>query len=115
MRTFKNTFNESILGTTNSGKEGLKRRLAEKLAEKFDHAKNSVGKWSYDNLGHKLEEYDIIVTINTTVSNIGIITQLQDPDDPECMMAYIPSKKEEVSIYPFDVIKLDDPEKLLKL
>ena len=111
MRTIK----ESILGTTNSGKELLKRKLAEKLAEKFDNAKNSVGKWSYDNLGHKLEEYDIIITINTTVSNIGIITQLQDPDDAECIMVYIPSKKEEISIYPFDVIKLDDPEKLLKL
>lgn len=109
------TIKESILSSTNSGSVAVKRKLAEKLAEKFDHAKNSVGKWSYDNLGHKLEEYDIIITINTTVSNIGIITQLQDPDDEECMMVYIPSKKGEISIYPFDVIKLDDPEKLLKL
>lgn len=109
------TIKESILSSTNSGSVAVKRKLVEKLAEKFDHAKNSVGKWSYDNLGHKLEEYDIIITINTTVSNIGIITQLQDPDDEECMMVYIPRLKGEISIYPFDVIKLDDPEKLLKL
>lgn len=109
------TIKESILSSTNSGSVALKRKLAEKLAEKFERAKNSVGKWSYDNLGHKLEEYDIIITINSTVSNIGIITQLPDPDDEECILVYIPNKNDEISILPHNVIKLDDPEKLLKL
>lgn len=109
------TIKESILSSTNSGSVAVKRKLAEKLAEKFERAKNSVGKWSYDNLGHKLEEYDIIITINTTISDIGIITQLQDPDDEECILVYIPKSDIEISMYPHNVIKLDDPEKLLKL
>ena len=117
MKSLVDLIKESILDNdetviTNTYMEA-NRAIAEKLAKKFDHAKNFVGKWSYDNLGHKLEEYDIIITINTTVSNIGIITQLQDPDDEECMMVYIPSKREEVSIYPFDVIKIENPKKYL--
>lgn len=109
------TIKESILGSTNSGSVAIKRKLAEKLAKKFDYSKNSDGKWFYDNLGHKLEEYDIIITINKRISDIGIITQLQDPDDEECILVYIPNKDDEISMYPHDVIKLDDPEKLLKL
>ena len=89
-------------------------KLAEKLAQKFEKAKNNVGDDFYDNLGQKLELGDIVVTINDTFSVIGCITNMRDPDDKECMMIYFPYYQTEKSIFPFDVIKLDRPEKYLK-
>lgn len=111
MRTIK----ESILGTTNSGKLEVNKKLTEKLWQKFNAAKNTVGDDFYDNLGQKLELGDIVVTINDALSFIGCITNMRDPEDKECMMVYIPHYKKEKSTFPFDVIKLSEPEKLLKL
>lgn len=106
---------ENILSNTNFGKKGFNRKLAEKLSKKIDNSKNSVSKEVYDCFGHKLEENDIIITINCYNSDIGVISNLQVPDDKDCILVYLPIRDIEIRVFHFNVIKLDDPEKLLKL
>ena len=123
MKSLSEILNEAIQDNedtiiTNSRIE-TNKKLAEKITHKFDHAKNTIDGSFYDNLGQKLEAGDIVVTINDTLSLIGCITNMQDPEDKECMLVYIPhygekSIKSIKSIFPFDVIKLENPIKYSK-
>ena len=115
MRTIK----ESILGTTNSGRVDVNKKLVEKLAKQ---GKNSFtvtkdGK-HYDTFGHEVQVGDIVVIEGAFVTNPiqpVVITNMDiEKNLPDAIIVYNPYTKKEERTILINVMKILEPEKYLK-
>ena len=104
------SLNESILSSNNADWKGTRKKLSEKISRVFEGIK-APGR---DALNQKLEVGDIVITIDTTNTVVGCVTNKKDPNDEGCIIIYVPRKGREISIYAFKVIKLENPEELIK-
>ena len=114
MRTIK----ESILGTTNSGKLEVNKKLAENIAKQGRRsARVKDGKY-FDTFGHEVKLGDLVVTTGAFATNViepVVITKLGfEKDIPEAIMVYNPYKKQDERTTLPCVMKIFEPEKYLK-
>ena len=119
MRTFKNTFNESILSSTNAGMVDANKKFAETLAKQGRHSTTSDKNGNhFDTFGHPVKVGDLVVTPGAFSTNMimpAVITQMDiETDIPDAIMIYNPySRKEERTTLPC-VMKIFEHEKYLK-
>lgn len=119
------TIKESILGSTNSGKNRIKKDLAIKLAKQHRSAKHTEQKGDelirYDVYGQELKIGDLVfrhAAMATCIIEIDIITEFPPISKKQNaygydVMLYNPyTDKEELGNI-LDLVKIQDPEKYI--
>ena len=119
------TIKESILGSTNSGKNRVKKDLAIKLAKQHKSAKHVEQKGDelihYDVYGQELKIGDLVfrhAAMATCIIEIDIITEFPPISKKQNMfgydvMLYNPYKDTEEKGNILDLVKVNDPEKYI--
>lgn len=119
------TIKESILGSTNAGKNRIKKDLAIKLAKQHRSAKHTEQKGDelihYDVYGQELKIGDLVfrhAAMATCIIEIDIITDFPPISKKQNaygydVMLYNPYKDTEEKGNILDLVKVHDPEKYI--
>lgn len=118
------TIKESILGSTNSGKNRIKKDLVIKLAKQHRSAKHTEQKGDelirYDVYGQELKIGDLVLrhaAFATCIIEIDIITEFPPFSKKNQygydVMLYNPYKDKEELANILDLVKMNNPEKYI--
>ena len=119
------TIKESILGSTNSGKNRIKKDLVIKLAKQHKNAKHTEQKGDelirYDVYGQELKIGDLVfrhAAMATCIIEVDIITDFPPISKKQNaygydVMLYNPYKDTEENGNILDLVKMNDPEKYI--